>query len=160
MESSQADQQLIRRTLLARAIAARDIHVCTHTLAAPPADGPGSGTGDGGIDDARRVGLLHKRYKTMAVLAARIVDGASWDQVAAALGVAPRTARALYGPAEERWRSGDPQPWAPALDGVAGPVVITGAAPIELATEADLAAANAELAEACPCAHGALHAVP
>jgi hypothetical protein len=147
---SSADARLIRRTLLARAIAARDLHTNTLDLACQAA----GNSPDGGIGAARRFGVLHKRYKTLTVLTARIAQQATWAQVATWLGVTAETAYALYGDAERRWRDGDPQPWAPTLCGGRDTATtVTGAAPIVIDTEADADAAAADLARTCARAH-------
>lgn len=128
------DRLLIRRTELALRIAAEEIHDFAGTLVP---------TG-GEIAAARTLAVLHRRYKTLAVLSARIVRAATWTQVAAQLHVEPATAEALYGDAEERWRTGDPQPWAPSGRAFAAGQV--DAAPIVIDTEADADAAAEALA--------------
>jgi hypothetical protein len=124
------DLALRRRTLLARCIAARDMHV--YTLAFVATFGEEGEDGGGDILAARQLGVLYKRYKVLAVLTARIVHGASWAQVAEWLGVKEDTARALFERAEQRWRDSDPAPWAPILD---ERFTVDGASPIEIRDE-------------------------
>ncbi|MFF4777505.1 hypothetical protein ACFY05_32080 [Microtetraspora fusca] len=64
------------------------------------------------LDPCKTLDVLAQRYRTLAVLHARIVNGASWAQVAGRLGIEASTARALYEEPEKRWRQGDPRPWA------------------------------------------------
>lgn len=128
------------RTELALRIAAKDLS--THAAAAviaPPATAPDR------IAAARRLAVLEKRYKTMAVLAARIVDRAPWDDIGHALGVDGDLAARLYADAETRWLDGDPAPWAPVLAnaGLQAPTV-TGVHPIDI-TPDNIAAVTAEL---------------
>ena len=56
---------------------------------------------------------LAQQLKTMGVVRARVVHGASWPQIAVMLGMDERGARLVYEDAEERWVAGDPEPWLP-----------------------------------------------
>lgn len=139
-----ASEFLVRRTELARAVAARDIHdatlamACLHTPATEC------------ISASRQLAVLQKRFKTLCVLSER-VRGASWETVADQLGVTitAETAKALYASAEKRWRAGDPQPWAPVLTGPDALATVVGASPIVIDTPADADAIEADLAAYC-----------
>lgn len=138
--SSRAEIGLQRRTLLARCIAARDAH--QYALAFVGAFGEEEETGAGDILAARRLSMLVQRYRVLAVLTARIVRGATWPQVAAALGVEESMARGMYADVESRWRAGDPAPWNPQTAGgaamrVAPPIVIDPARIDDVAAELD-----------------------
>jgi hypothetical protein len=105
------DPALVRRTLLARAIAAHELGCYSMKIVADLGADPATG---GGIPSSRKMGRLYRRYKFMAVLCARIVGEMSWEEVADWLGIDhPDTAIALYGAAEERWRAGEAAPWVP-----------------------------------------------
>jgi hypothetical protein len=108
------DPGLRRRTLLARAIAVRDLNrYSLHLVADLDAD-PATG---GGIPAAQHLGKLYRRYKFMAVLCARIVGGLPWEDIADWLNIDPDTAIRLFANAEARWRAGDPSPWLPSQVG-------------------------------------------
>lgn len=134
---------LIRRTLLARAIAAHDIHA--YSLAFVATFGEDGETGIGDILAARRLSVLTKRYRVMSILVARIVRGSSWAAVARGLGIAEQTAVALFAATEQRWRDGDPAPWnEPVPSGTGRGVVAEVAPPIDI-DDADIDRLAAEL---------------
>lgn len=63
---------------------------------------------------ARQAMILSQRLKVMAVLKARVVYEATWEEVAELLGIPESiTARKIYEDAEQRWLSGDLTPWMP-----------------------------------------------
>ncbi|MEV8634288.1 hypothetical protein AB0395_21795 [Streptosporangium sp. NPDC051023] len=68
---------------------------------------------------------MSRRLRVLTILRARICSGATWEQIANHLRIAPSTACALYDEAEQRWRRGDRAPWI-SPDGdrhpVAGPI--------------------------------------
>ncbi|MBO2461655.1 hypothetical protein [Actinomadura violacea] len=143
MAARTAPDFLARRTELARTVAARDIHdatlalTCLHT---PDEDC---------IRASRHLNVLQKRFKTLCVLSERILNGASWETIAGQLGVTAATAKALYASPEQRWRAGDPQPWAPVLTGPDAMATVVGAAPIVIDTPAQADAVETELAAYC-----------
>ncbi|MFC4944343.1 hypothetical protein [Pseudonocardia sp. GCM10023141] len=69
-------------------------------------------TGGSLLDDAAQVLRAALRYAEAAAAAAR-VEGAGWDDIGAALGMAPERARERFAAAEERLRAAaDPDPVA------------------------------------------------
>ncbi|MFB9880847.1 hypothetical protein ACFFMN_23095 [Planobispora siamensis] len=131
---TRSEELLKRRTETAHAIAAEDIRAYTATVAARALDPDLDVTEM--IDAAREMAARDRRFRVLTVLRARICTGASWDQIGALLTIDADTAKALYADAEQRWRDGDPAPWAPPAEDPAGthprrPV----AAPIHLPPE-------------------------
>lgn len=123
-ESPDAEREharLQRKTRAALAFSVHELHAYTLALLATFGEEDFEPTSDLAL--SRRVGALFQQYKTMSVITAVVVRGASWAQVAAALGMEEGTARALFGEAVARWCNGDPAPWAPVVQTPAGRAV-------------------------------------
>lgn len=104
--------RLRRRTRLALAVAGRELRAALMTTVTTFGEDHAPTASYTAL--ALRQEILFKRQKIMAVLCDRIVCGASWEAIAARLGKDPAEVESVYGPMEERWRDGDPAPWAPA----------------------------------------------
>lgn len=66
----------------------------------------------------RRIGVLYKRVRVLGVLNERIVLGAPWTVIDHYLGRPAGYCEEVFAEMEQRWRSGDPAPWAPVFDAV------------------------------------------
>lgn len=101
------DKGLRRRTAFAKAVAARELH--EHVAKLIPL--VGSANIGALLEGTRQLRALDQRYRTMLILYARIVEGATWAYIATKLKIDLDTAIALYEGIELRWIAGDPAPW-------------------------------------------------
>lgn len=128
MTNTTPDELLRQRTRLALSLAAKDLIEYSFGLLATFGE-----EGIAPVSDvlmARRLLTLAHRYRTLAVLCAIIVRGASWNDVAAADGRSMPDMFGMYGDAVERWVQGDPAPWTPQIASVQP--LLFDAAPIHI----------------------------
>lgn len=137
-DPAEADRLYQDRTRLAHAICLRDLHTYTLSLLGVL----GRAAGPGAFSScSRRLELLQKRVKILAILADR-AHGASWEAIGEDWSLPGDTAEQIFGPMEESWRAGSRTPWAPRLDcpvRVPGmmPIDLTGMMPIDLTGESE-----------------------
>jgi hypothetical protein len=125
------DAELMRRTRLALAVAARDLNEYVMSLAVT--------YGEDEVDPdgfytrlARHASKLFVRVKVLSVLSDRIVRGTPWETIGGRLGMLPSDVVGIYGPMEERWRGGDPAPWALLFGAEAAPDALEAFLPIRI----------------------------